>query len=92
MENILDDYRDKICAPYLDDVIVYSVSFQDHVEHVRLIIQRLKEHGIKLKAEKCHLFNSEVKYLFRIMSEERYRIDPVNIEPILKLNNAMQKQ
>ena len=51
MENILDDYRDQICAPYLDDVIVYSASFQDHVEHVRLVLRRLKENGIKLKAE-----------------------------------------
>ena len=91
MENILDDYRDKICAPYLDDVIVYSASFQDHVEHVRLILKRLKEHGIKLKAEKCHLFKREVKYLGRIVSEEGYRIDPENIEPILKLKDAMPR-
>jgi len=47
LENILDDYRDKICAPYLDDVTVYSASFQDHVEHVLLILKRLKEHGTK---------------------------------------------
>ena len=91
MENVLDDYRDQFCAPYLDDVIVYSASFQDHVEHVRLVLRRLKENGIKLKAEKCHLFKKEVVYLGRIVSEEGYRIDPENIQPILKLKDAMPK-
>ena len=88
MENTLEDYRDQFCAPYLDDVIVYSKSFQDHVEHVRLILRRLRARGIKLKAEKCHLFKREVVYLGRIVSEEGYRIDSENIKPILKLKDA----
>ena len=60
MKNILNDYRDQICAPYLDDVIVYSASFQGHVEHVPLVLRRLKENGIKLKADKCQIFKREV--------------------------------
>ncbi len=83
MEDVLDEYRDKICAPYLDDVIVYSASFDEHVEHVRLVLKRLKENGIKLKAKKCKLFKREVVYLGRIVSEEGYRIDLENIKPIL---------
>lgn len=51
MENILDDYRNKICAPYLDNVIVYSASLQDDIEHIHLILRRFKENGIKFKAE-----------------------------------------
>ena len=85
MENILDDCRDQFCAPYPDDMIVYSASSQNHVEHVRLVLRRLKENGIKIKAEKCHLFKKEVVYLGRIVSEEGYHIDPENIKPILKL-------
>lgn len=37
--------RDKICIPYLDDVIVFSVTFEDHVEHLRSIFQRMRENG-----------------------------------------------
>ena len=50
MEHCLEDYRDKFCAPYLDDVIIYSKCFEDHVEHVRKVLRHLKEKGIRLRA------------------------------------------
>ena len=76
MENCLHDFRDDFCAPYLDDVIIYSKSFGEHVEHVRQVLRRLHDNGIKLKANKCNLFQKEVCYLGRIVSEDGYRIAP----------------
>ena len=49
MEPCLSGLRDDICVPYLDDIIVFSPSFNDHIEHIRKVLKRLKEHNVKLK-------------------------------------------
>ncbi len=84
MEACLVDVRDNFAIPYLDDIIVYSSSFEEHVGHIRTVLRKLRAAGVKLKAEKCNMFKSEVKYLGRIISEEGYRMDEKNLEPIRK--------
>ena len=76
MEGCLEGLRDKICIPYLDDVIVFSKTFQDHVNNVRTVLQRLRSNGVRLKAKKCELFKQEVKCLGQIISADGYKPDP----------------
>ena len=68
MEHCMDGYRDQFTVPYLDDLLIYSPTFKQHLEHLQLVLQRLKRHGIKVKASKCHLFKRETSYLGRIIS------------------------
>ena len=87
MEECLGELRDEIAIPYLDGVIVFSRTFEEHVEHLRTVLCRLCEHGVKLKQRKCKLFKREVTFLGRVISEEGYRMDPENLNAVSSLKN-----
>ena len=75
---------DQCCKAYLDDVLTYSKTFEDHVEDVRKVLRTMKERGVKLNLSKCCLFRREVKYLGRLISADGYRPDPENTKALDK--------
>ena len=90
MENSMEGLRDNICVPYLDDIIVFSQTFDEHVENVRTVLRRLRSHGIKLKATKCMLFKKEVNYQGNIVSCLLMPLDSSrNIGPQRHSSNAL---
>ena len=54
-------------APYIDDIIVYSNSGREHVEHLRLVVKALSEHGMTLKERKCEFGKEKVEYLGHVI-------------------------
>ena len=83
----LHGYTDKFVIPFLDDILIYSKNFKGHLEHVRNVLRRLIEHGIKLKADKCSLFQSELTFLGRKITEEGYRMGTKNLEALNKFKS-----
>ena len=72
----LANLRDKVCVAYLDDILIFARTFEEHVHNLRLVLQRLKSRGIKLRADKCFFFRKEVRYLGRLVSKNGHRPDP----------------
>jgi uncharacterized membrane protein YkvA (DUF1232 family) len=91
METCLGELRDEMCVPYLDDIIVFSATFDEHISHLRKVLQRLKEHGVKLKPKKCSMFKREVLFLGGIVSAEGYTLDPSTVSPVLRLKETLPK-
>ena len=64
------------CIAYLDNILIYGRTFEDHLESLEAVLKRLKEKGVKLNSKKCHFFKQEFKYLGRLICKDRYRADP----------------
>ena len=61
MNKCLDGLRDNICIPYLEDILVYSETFDEHDQGIWQVLHQLQEHGIKLKPSKCKFFQQQVR-------------------------------
>ena len=70
---------------YLDDIIIYSRSEKEHLEHLEEIFIRLKAAGLKLKLEKCCFFKKHIQYLGHLISAEGIQPLPEKLENIAKM-------
>nr|ATA66765.1 Pol [Haliotis discus hannai] len=83
MEHMLGELHLEICMIYLDDLIVFSDSFEEHLLRLEKIFQRLRESGLKLAAKKCDFFQEQVKFVGHIVSADGIQTDPAKIEKIV---------
>lgn len=82
---MLGSLRDGCCILYLDDLLCYSRSFSDHAEVICMVLQALQHHGVKLRTEKCEMFQKEVRYVGRLVSAKGVEVDPKDFDAVLAL-------
>ena len=70
MEHCLDGLRDDICIPYIDDIIVFSQTFEDHVDHIRKVLRRLREHGLNLNPRSADSSSEKLTILDRLCRQQ----------------------
>ena len=85
IETALRGLQWHILVLYLDDIIVFSKTFEEHLVNLQKVFQRLSDAGLKLKASKCSFFKREVEYLGHIVSTDGVRTDPSKVQAVVKM-------
>ena len=82
MDRVLKDLKWSECLVYIDDIVIFGRTFDEHLCHVANVLSHLRQAGLKLKPEKCYFLQQEVRYLGHIVSEEGIATDPSKITAV----------
>ncbi|KAG8478506.1 hypothetical protein CXB51_028386 [Gossypium anomalum] len=83
MNNIFQSYLDKFVVVFIDDILIYSRDTSDHAEHLRTILQTLRDNQIYAKFSKSEFWLREVEFLGYIVSGDGIKVDPSKISAIV---------
>ncbi|WVZ84125.1 hypothetical protein U9M48_031186 [Paspalum notatum var. saurae] len=83
MNKVFMEYLDKFVVVFIDDILIYSKTEEEHEEHLRLVLQKLKEHKLYAKLSKCEFWLDQVPFLGHIVSKGRIMVDPSKISSVM---------
>ena len=89
MNRIFRPYLDQFVIVFIDNILIYSGSGEEHVEHLRIVLQTLREHRLYAKLSKCQFWHDSVAFLGHIVSAEGFSVDPQKVEAILNWKPPM---
>ncbi|GAU42813.1 hypothetical protein TSUD_288410 [Trifolium subterraneum] len=84
MNRIFHSFLDKFVLVFIDDILVYSKSEEEHKEHLRIMLQVLKENKLYAKLSKCEFWLKEVSFLGRVISSGGIAVDPAKVDAVMK--------
>ena len=76
MNDIFEPYQHEFLIVYLDDILIFSKNPADHLRHVQLVLDKLREHQLYAKLEKCEFFQHTVSFLGHKVSASGIGVDP----------------
>ena len=82
MNDIFRDYIGVFVLIYLDDILIYSKTEEEHENHLRLVLQRLREHQLYAKLSKCDFFQPELRFLGHIVGQHGIKVDPDKVRAV----------
>ncbi|WVZ52593.1 hypothetical protein U9M48_003639, partial [Paspalum notatum var. saurae] len=83
MNSVFMNELDKFVVVFIDDILIYSKNEEEHREHLRIVLTRLREHKLYAKFSKCAFWLKEVSFLGHILSEKGVAVDPSKVESVL---------
>ena len=80
MNNVLHKYLDKFLVVFIDDILIYSKPKEEHEEHLKIVLQVLREHQLYAKFSMCDFFKDKIQYLGQVITKEGISVDPEKIK------------
>ena len=84
MNKVFMEFLDKFVVVFIDDILVYSKNEEEHKEHLRLVLEKLREHQLYAKFSKCEFWLKEVGFLGHVISGEGIAVDPTKVVSVTK--------
>jgi hypothetical protein len=88
MNKVFMEYLDKFMVVFIDDILIFSRNEEEHDEHLRLVLQKLRNNQVYAKLNKCEFWLKEVSFLGHIISEGGISIDPSKVKDVLSWNTT----
>jgi hypothetical protein len=84
MKSVFIPELDKFVMVFIDDILVYSRNKEEHEQHLRIILQRPRDHQLYAKFSKCAFWLEEVPFLGHVISAEGIAVDPSKVQEVLE--------
>ena len=82
MDEVFRKYLYKFCFVYMDDIVIFSKSISDHIDHIRQIFKRVREVNLKIQPDKSEFLCKEVAFLGHIITSKGIKPNPLKIDAI----------
>ncbi|GJP52310.1 hypothetical protein CLOM_g11436 [Closterium sp. NIES-68] len=82
MNDIFRDFLDRFVIVFIDDILIYSKSLDEHVHHIRQVLTRLRQHRLFVKQSKCEFARSSIPFLGHIISHNQLSMDPSKVKAV----------
>jgi hypothetical protein len=92
MQRKIADRLPKFTQVYIDDVVIFSRTEEEHLDHIKQVIAVIEEEGIHLKLAKCSFFNKEIEYLGHIISADGIKKDPRKVAIIKNMHEPSNRK
>ena len=83
IHRVFQPYLDQFVVVFVDDILIYSKSEEEHEDHLRVVLQILRDHQLYAKFSKCEFWLTEVKFLGHVVSASGVLVDPEKIEAVM---------
>jgi hypothetical protein len=84
MNKVFMEYLDRFVVVFIDDILIYSKSESDHEEHLRLVLQKLRDNQLYAKFSKCEFWIDKVPFLGHIISNGGIAVDSAKVKEIME--------